>query len=66
MGSLSSRLLRQQATQETAGSCECRKRKRILECHCDSETDEERENLLNTPRRKKLKRTSKYSYRHSF
>ncbi|XP_075457441.1 germ cell-less protein-like 1 [Ascaphus truei] len=66
MGSLSSRLLRQQATQETAGSCECRKRKRILECHCDSETDEERENLLNTPRRKKLKSTSKYIYQTLF
>ncbi|KAM4748232.1 germ cell-less protein-like 1 [Rhinophrynus dorsalis] len=66
MGSLSSRLLRQEPMQQPAGSCECRKRKRSLECQCESETDEELENLLNTPRRKKLKSTSKYIYQTLF
>ncbi|XP_075714630.1 germ cell-less protein-like 1 isoform X1 [Rhinoderma darwinii] len=66
MGSLSSRLLGQASLSQPAGSCECRKRKRSLECQCDSETDEELENLLNTPRRKKLKSTSKYIYQTLF
>ncbi|OCT89926.1 hypothetical protein XELAEV_18018540mg [Xenopus laevis] len=66
MGSLSSRLLWQESKQKTVGSCEHRKRKRSLECQCESETDDELENLLNTPRRKKLKSTSKYIYQTLF
>ncbi|XP_019798560.1 germ cell-less protein-like 1 isoform X2 [Sagmatias obliquidens] len=61
------------------GFCYCpgsRKRKRSGEafcsCHPDSETDEdeeegdEQQRLLNTPRRKKLKSTSKYIYQTLF
>ncbi|CAH2274726.1 germ cell-less -like 1 [Pelobates cultripes] len=66
MGSLGSKLLCQKAIQQPTGSCDCRKRKRSLECPCDSETDDEIENLLNTPRRKKLKSTSKYIYQTLF
>ncbi|KAM4677756.1 germ cell-less protein-like 1 isoform 1-T2 [Discoglossus pictus] len=66
MGSLSTRLLCQEAAKQPAGSCECRKRKRSSDCQCDSESDEELENLLNTPRRKKLKSTSKYIYQTLF
>ncbi|KAE8618732.1 hypothetical protein XENTR_v10009479 [Xenopus tropicalis] len=66
MGSLSSRLLWKESKQKAVGSCEHRKRKRSLECHCETETDEELENLLNTPRRKKLKSTSKYIYQTLF
>lgn len=66
MGSLSSRLLGQESSSRPADSCDCRKRKRSLECQCDPETDDELENLLNTPRRKKLKSTSKYIYQTLF
>ncbi|XP_073509708.1 germ cell-less protein-like 1 isoform X2 [Phyllobates terribilis] len=67
MGTLSSRLLGQESSSSLpAGSCECRKRKRSLECQCDTETDDELGNLLNTPRRKKLKSTSKYIYQTLF
>uniref|UniRef100_A0A8C7WIH7 Germ cell-less, spermatogenesis associated n=1 Tax=Oncorhynchus mykiss TaxID=8022 RepID=A0A8C7WIH7_ONCMY len=45
--------------------CECRKRKRTAHCDCDSEPDEE-DALLDTPRRKKLKSTSKYIYQTLF
>ncbi|XP_048876585.1 germ cell-less protein-like 1 [Brienomyrus brachyistius] len=45
--------------------CECRKRKRSSGCQCDSEPEEE-DSLLNTPRRKKLKSTSKYIYQTLF
>ncbi|XP_066234177.1 germ cell-less protein-like 1 isoform X2 [Saccopteryx leptura] len=61
------------------GFCYCpgsRKRKRssgaLCYCHPDSETDEDEEEgdqqqrLLNTPRRKKLKSTSKYIYQTLF
>uniref|UniRef100_A0A7N5P6C3 BTB domain-containing protein n=1 Tax=Ailuropoda melanoleuca TaxID=9646 RepID=A0A7N5P6C3_AILME len=61
------------------GFCYCpgnRKRKRssgaFCYCHPDSETDEdeeegdEQQRLLNTPRRKKLKSTSKYIYQTLF
>ncbi|XP_036983160.2 germ cell-less protein-like 1 isoform X2 [Artibeus jamaicensis] len=61
------------------GFCYCsgsRKRKRssgaLCYCHPDSETDEdeeegsEQQRLLNTPRRKKLKSTSKYIYQTLF
>ncbi|XP_077119192.1 germ cell-less protein-like 1 isoform X1 [Ranitomeya variabilis] len=65
MGTLSSRLLGQESSSSLpAGSCDCKKRKRSLECQC--ETDDELENLLNTPRRKKLKSTSKYIYQTLF
>ncbi|XP_063301653.1 germ cell-less protein-like 1 [Pelobates fuscus] len=66
MGSLGSKLIRQKAIQHPTGSCDCKKRKRSSECPCDSETDDEIENLLNTPRRKKLKSTSKYIYQTLF
>ncbi|XP_066570290.1 germ cell-less protein-like 1 isoform X2 [Amia ocellicauda] len=45
--------------------CECRKRKRSSQCsQCDSEAEDDA--LLNTPRRKKLKSTSKYIYQTLF
>uniref|UniRef100_A0A8C5M5M1 BTB domain-containing protein n=1 Tax=Leptobrachium leishanense TaxID=445787 RepID=A0A8C5M5M1_9ANUR len=66
MGSLGSKLLSQRAIQQPNSSCECTKRKRSLDCPCDSETDDEIESLLNTPRRKKLKSTSKYIYQTLF
>ncbi|KAM8974141.1 germ cell-less protein-like 1 [Pelodytes ibericus] len=65
MGSLSSRLFHQKAVEQPTSSCDCRKRKRSLDCPCDSESDD-LENLLNTPRRKKLKSTSKYIYQTLF
>ncbi|XP_077099127.1 germ cell-less protein-like 1 [Siphateles boraxobius] len=46
-------------------SCECRKRKRSSRCECDSEPEEE-DSQLDTPRRKKLKSTSKYIYQTLF
>uniref|UniRef100_A0A4W4GJ15 BTB domain-containing protein n=1 Tax=Electrophorus electricus TaxID=8005 RepID=A0A4W4GJ15_ELEEL len=46
-------------------SCECKKRKRASHCECDSEPEEE-DSLLDTPRRKKLKSTSKYIYQTLF
>ncbi|KTF77098.1 hypothetical protein cypCar_00024441 [Cyprinus carpio] len=46
-------------------SCECRKRKRSAHCECDSEPEEE-DSQLDTPRRKKLKSTSKYIYQTLF
>ncbi|KAL4609654.1 germ cell-less protein-like 1 [Arapaima gigas] len=49
----------------TGRGCKCRKRKRSSDCQCDSETEEE-DSLLNTPRRKKLKSTSKYIYQTLF
>lgn len=45
--------------------CECRKRKRSSRCECDSELEEE-DSQLDTPRRKKLKSTSKYIYQTLF
>ncbi|KAG8440893.1 hypothetical protein GDO86_006578 [Hymenochirus boettgeri] len=66
MGTLSSRLLPLEYSKQSPGSCDCRKRKRSLECQCDNESDEDLENLLNTPRRKKLKSTSKYIYQTLF
>ncbi|XP_036385433.1 germ cell-less protein-like 1 [Megalops cyprinoides] len=74
MGSLGSRLQASSSrTEEPAEgtctgaghSCECRKRKRSSPCQCDSEAEEE-DSLLNTPRRKKLKSTSKYIYQTLF
>uniref|UniRef100_A0A673G448 Germ cell-less protein-like 1 n=1 Tax=Sinocyclocheilus rhinocerous TaxID=307959 RepID=A0A673G448_9TELE len=46
-------------------SCECRKRKRSSHCECDSEPEDE-DSQLDTPRRKKLKSTSKYIYQTLF
>uniref|UniRef100_A0A672NC52 Germ cell-less, spermatogenesis associated n=1 Tax=Sinocyclocheilus grahami TaxID=75366 RepID=A0A672NC52_SINGR len=46
-------------------SCECRKRKRSSHCECDSEPEDE-DSPLDTPRRKKLKSTSKYIYQTLF
>ncbi|XP_046900368.1 germ cell-less protein-like 1 [Hypomesus transpacificus] len=45
--------------------CDCKKRKRSAHCDCDSEPEEE-DSLLDTPRRKKLKSTSKYIYQTLF
>ncbi|XP_026075256.1 germ cell-less protein-like 1 [Carassius auratus] len=46
-------------------SCECRKRKHSSHSECDSEPEEE-DSQLDTPRRKKLKSTSKYIYQTLF
>uniref|UniRef100_A0A8B9JJV0 Germ cell-less, spermatogenesis associated n=1 Tax=Astyanax mexicanus TaxID=7994 RepID=A0A8B9JJV0_ASTMX len=46
-------------------SCDCKKRKRAPHCECDSEPEED-DSLLDTPRRKKLKSTSKYIYQTLF
>uniref|UniRef100_A0A668TUN3 BTB domain-containing protein n=1 Tax=Oreochromis aureus TaxID=47969 RepID=A0A668TUN3_OREAU len=46
-------------------SCECKKRKRNAQCDCDSEQEED-DGILDTPRRKKLKSTSKYIYQTLF
>ncbi|XP_069020299.1 germ cell-less protein-like 1 isoform X1 [Embiotoca jacksoni] len=46
-------------------SCECKKRKRNAQCDCDSEQEED-DAILDTPRRKKLKSTSKYIYQTLF
>ncbi|KAI7793192.1 germ cell-less protein-like 1 [Triplophysa rosa] len=56
------------AERQCAGNrhrCECRKRKRSSRCECDSEPEEE-DSQLDTPRRKKLKSTSKYIYQTLF
>ncbi|KAM6986889.1 germ cell-less protein-like 1 isoform 2-T2 [Aplochiton taeniatus] len=47
--------------------CECKKRKRSspCDCECGSENEED-DTLLDTPRRKKLKSTSKYIYQTLF
>ncbi|TRY68053.1 hypothetical protein DNTS_003636 [Danionella cerebrum] len=45
--------------------CECRKRKRSSHCQCESEPEED-DSTLDTPRRKKLKSTSKYIYQTLF
>uniref|UniRef100_A0A8C6RM89 Germ cell-less, spermatogenesis associated 1 n=1 Tax=Nannospalax galili TaxID=1026970 RepID=A0A8C6RM89_NANGA len=68
-----------ESAEAARGFCFCsggRKRKRssgtVCYCHPDSETDEdedegdEQQRLLNTPRRKKLKSTSKYIYQTLF
>uniref|UniRef100_A0AAY4A8Z1 BTB domain-containing protein n=1 Tax=Denticeps clupeoides TaxID=299321 RepID=A0AAY4A8Z1_9TELE len=73
MGSLSSRFQSAPRLDEaeaapcerTGHGCECKKRKRSSRCDCDSEPEEE-ESLLDTPRRKKLKSTSKYIYQTLF
>ncbi|XP_029371471.1 germ cell-less protein-like 1 isoform X2 [Echeneis naucrates] len=46
-------------------SCECKKRKRNAQCDCDSEQEDD-DALLDTPRRKKLKSTSRYIYQTLF
>ncbi|XP_008324590.1 germ cell-less protein-like 1 [Cynoglossus semilaevis] len=46
-------------------SYDCKKRKRNAPCDCESEHEED-EGLLDTPRRKKLKSTSKYIYQTLF
>ncbi|MBN3317442.1 GMCL1 protein, partial [Atractosteus spatula] len=71
MGGLSSRLGasavgRPGGAVESRHSCECRKRKRNMGCQCDSDGEEDPDRLLNTPRRKKLKTTSKYIYQTLF
>lgn len=45
--------------------CECKKRKRNAQCDCESEQDED-DAVLDTPRRKKLKSTSRYIYQTLF
>lgn len=66
MGALGSRM-RPPRSQEQEATCRCRKRKRALErqCPCESDSEEDGE-LLDTPRRKKLKSTSKYIYKTLF
>ncbi|KAG7282606.1 hypothetical protein CRUP_018725 [Coryphaenoides rupestris] len=76
MGSLSSRFQApppgaEEAAEGLSGrrrsTCECNKRKRNPHCDCDSEEEEEEEEaLLEKPRRKKLKSTSKYIYQTLF
>ncbi|XP_015242748.1 PREDICTED: germ cell-less protein-like 1 isoform X1 [Cyprinodon variegatus] len=44
---------------------ECKKRKRNAQCDCDSEQEGD-DDILDTPRRKKLKSTSKYIYQTLF
>ncbi|XP_063334713.1 germ cell-less protein-like 1 isoform X3 [Pelmatolapia mariae] len=46
-------------------NCECKKRKRNAQCDCDSEQEED-DGILDTPRRQKLKSTSKYIYQTLF
>ncbi|XP_051540113.1 germ cell-less protein-like 1 isoform X2 [Myxocyprinus asiaticus] len=74
MGSLGSRFQssprgpEEAAERQCAGNrhgCKCRKRKRSSHCECDSEPEEE-DSQLDTPRRKKLKSTSKYIYQTLF
>uniref|UniRef100_A0A668AGH2 Germ cell-less, spermatogenesis associated n=1 Tax=Myripristis murdjan TaxID=586833 RepID=A0A668AGH2_9TELE len=45
--------------------CECSKRKRNAYCDCDSEQEED-STILDVPRRKKLKTTSRYIYQTLF
>uniref|UniRef100_A0A3B4YZM5 Germ cell-less 1, spermatogenesis associated n=1 Tax=Stegastes partitus TaxID=144197 RepID=A0A3B4YZM5_9TELE len=45
--------------------CDCKKRKRNAQCDCDSEQEED-DAVLDTPRRKKLKSTSRYIYQTLF
>ncbi|MGH0136825.1 UNVERIFIED_CONTAM: hypothetical protein FKN15_019817 [Acipenser sinensis] len=69
MGSLGSRLVGvgwAGTPQQSRRECECRKRKRSSGCQCDSESEEDGDSLLNTPRRKKLKSTSRYIYQTLF
>uniref|UniRef100_A0A087YPA4 Germ cell-less, spermatogenesis associated n=1 Tax=Poecilia formosa TaxID=48698 RepID=A0A087YPA4_POEFO len=74
MGNLSSRFQSSSQGPEEAAEgaissrrhgCECKKRKRNAQCDCDSEQEEE-DDILDTPRRKKLKSTSKYIYQTLF
>uniref|UniRef100_A0AAX7T7W5 BTB domain-containing protein n=1 Tax=Astatotilapia calliptera TaxID=8154 RepID=A0AAX7T7W5_ASTCA len=46
-------------------NCECKKRKRNAQCDCDSDQEED-DGILDTPRRQKLKSTSKYIYQTLF
>ncbi|CAL9683482.1 unnamed protein product [Knipowitschia caucasica] len=46
-------------------SCDCKKRKRNAQCDCESEPEDE-DAVLDTPRRKKLKSTSRYIYQTLF
>lgn len=73
MGSLGSRLhspsqrpeeLVEATSSSHKHSCECKKRKRNAQCDCESEQDDE--SVLDTPRRKKLKSTSRYIYQTLF
>uniref|UniRef100_A0A672JI37 Germ cell-less, spermatogenesis associated n=1 Tax=Salarias fasciatus TaxID=181472 RepID=A0A672JI37_SALFA len=73
MGSLGSRFQSSSQPEEASEgqsttrkhSCECKKRKRNAQCDCDSEQEED-DAILDTPRRKKLKSTSKYIYQTLF
>uniref|UniRef100_A0A3Q3K7V2 BTB domain-containing protein n=1 Tax=Monopterus albus TaxID=43700 RepID=A0A3Q3K7V2_MONAL len=74
MGSLGSRFQSPSRGSEEASegtftshkhNCECKKRKRNAHCDCDSEQDDD-DAILDTPRRKKLKSTSKYIYQTLF
>lgn len=74
MGSLGSRFQSspqgpEEAAEGTSTSrkhdCDCKKRKRNAQCDCESEQEED-DALLDTPRRKKLKSTSRYIYQTLF
>ncbi|KAF6725935.1 Germ cell-less protein-like 1 [Oryzias melastigma] len=73
MGSLSSRFQapseEPDADEGTSSShrsgCECNKRKRNAPCDCESEQEDD-DSILETPRRKKLKSTSRYIYQTLF
>uniref|UniRef100_A0A671YJA7 Germ cell-less, spermatogenesis associated n=1 Tax=Sparus aurata TaxID=8175 RepID=A0A671YJA7_SPAAU len=58
MGNLGSRFHRKHG-------CECKKRKRNAQCDCESEQEDD-DSILDTPRRKKLKSTSRYIYQTLF
>ncbi|KAM6902113.1 germ cell-less protein-like 1 [Xenentodon cancila] len=74
MGSLGSRFQSpsqgpEEAAEGTSAShkqsCECKKRKRNAQCDCESEQEDD-DAILDTPRRQKLKSTSKYIYQTLF
>uniref|UniRef100_A0A8C7YPH0 Germ cell-less, spermatogenesis associated n=1 Tax=Oryzias sinensis TaxID=183150 RepID=A0A8C7YPH0_9TELE len=73
MGSLSSRFqapseepdAEEGASTSNRSGCECNKRKRNAPCDCESEQEDD-DSILDTPRRKKLKSTSRYIYQTLF
>uniref|UniRef100_A0A3P9MC31 Germ cell-less, spermatosis associated n=1 Tax=Oryzias latipes TaxID=8090 RepID=A0A3P9MC31_ORYLA len=73
MGSLSSRFqapseepnAEEGASTSHRSGCECNKRKRNAPCDCESEQEDD-DSILDTPRRKKLKSTSRYIYQTLF
>ncbi|XP_075901043.1 germ cell-less protein-like 1 isoform X1 [Nelusetta ayraudi] len=74
MGGLGSRLQAPpQAPEEAAEGtsagrkhgCECKRKRRNIPCDCDSEAEDD-DSVLDTPRRQKLKSTSRYIYQTLF